>query len=262
MLRLAILVAVGACFLALLAPDLVSAFSPNDARPGRSDAGPRRPKPMWRSARRRPSGYSEAAIDADYGGQYATEVDINGIPVKMLVDTGATMVVISYQTASRLGLQVLNSDYTLRAQTANGVAAVAPVSLREVTVGPIYLGEVKALVAARNAGPVNLLGESFLKRLASVEQRSGKLILRSSRRKATLSLMAQIRSPTKANACPGSERCVTRSKALDSFIVCDWRPMRLCMRARGFRSQGRPQSGRRLRRSPEGRPLSSKSSGA
>jgi clan AA aspartic protease (TIGR02281 family) len=47
-----------------------------------------------------------------------------------------------------------------------------------VTIGPIYLGDVKALVAARNAGDLNLLGMSFLKRLASVEQKSGRLILR------------------------------------------------------------------------------------
>jgi aspartyl protease family protein len=87
-------------------------------------------------------------------------------------------VVISYQTASRIGLHVLNSDYTLRAQTANGVAAVAPVNLSEVTLGSIYLGDVKALVAAPDAGAVDLLGMSFLKRLASVEQRAGRLVLR------------------------------------------------------------------------------------
>ena len=177
MLRLAILVAVGACFLALVTPDLVSTLVPNGAaRPAQETSAPA--KANLALSAPASGGGVEAAIDADYGGQYATEVDINGIPVKMLVDTGATMVVISYQTASRLGLQVLNSDYTGRVQTANGIAAVAPVTLREVTIGPIYLGDVKALVADRNAGAVDLLGMSFLKRLASVEQRSGKLVLR------------------------------------------------------------------------------------
>ena len=177
MLRFAVIVAVGACFLALIAPNLMLTFFSNDARrPVQTVAAP--VKADVALSPPAASGAAEASIDADGGGQYATEVYINGAPVKMLVDTGATMVVISYQTASRIGLQVLNSDYTLRAQTANGVAAVAPVSLREVTVGPIYLGEVKALVAAPDAGAVDLLGMSFLRRLASVEQRSGKLILR------------------------------------------------------------------------------------
>ena len=177
MLRYAIIVAVGACSLALLAPDMLSAFLANDGRPQvRTIAAPTKAD-VALSLPTQSEG-AEASIDADGGGQYATEVYINGAPVKMLVDTGATMVVISYQTASRIGLQVLNADYTGRAQTANGLAAVAPVTLREVTVGPIYIGDVKALVAAPGAGAVDLLGMSFLRRLASVEQRSGKLILR------------------------------------------------------------------------------------
>jgi aspartyl protease family protein len=176
MLRFAILAAVGACLLALATPDLVSTFLTGDAaRPVQAA-----PAPVKANVALSPAAgdSTEAAIDADAGGQYATEVDINGVPVKMLVDTGATMVVISYETASRLGLQVVSSDYTGRVQTANGVAAVAPVTLREVTIGAIFVGDVKALVADRNAGAVDLLGMSFLKRLASVEQKSGKLILR------------------------------------------------------------------------------------
>jgi aspartyl protease family protein len=187
MLRFAILVAVGAVFLALITPDLVASFFPDAIHPSASA----RPAPASDTASApasnkansvvsatAPSGYQEASIVADSGGQYSTDVDIDGQSVRMMVDTGATMVVISAETASRLGLQLANSDYTGRVRTANGVAAVAPVTLREVTIGPIYLGEVKALVAERNAGAVNLLGMSFLKRLASVEQQSGRLVLR------------------------------------------------------------------------------------
>jgi aspartyl protease family protein len=177
MLRFAVVMAVGACFLALVAPNLMLTFFSDDARrPVQTIAAPAKAD-VSLSPPASGDG-AEASIDADGGGQYATVVYINGAPVKMLVDTGATMVVISYQTASRIGLQVLNADYTGRAQTANGVAAVAPVNLREVTLGSIYVGDVKALVAAPDAGAVDLLGMSFLKRLASVEQRSGRLVLR------------------------------------------------------------------------------------
>ena len=183
MLRLAISVAIGAVFLALITPDLVSAIAPNLARnaapaPSEHPAAPAPNKANVASDAPAASGYAEASIAADAGGQYAVDVAINGQSVRMLVDTGATMVVISADTASRLGLQILESDYTARVRTANGVASVAPVTLREVTIGQIYLGDVKALVANRNAGPINLLGMSFLKRLASIEQRSGTLILR------------------------------------------------------------------------------------
>jgi aspartyl protease family protein len=178
MLRVAIFMAVGVCAFAFVTPNLASRFLGPEPRStvhvaaaptAKVNAAPN--APAWGDG-------AEASIDADYGGQYSTQVAINGMPVTMMVDTGATMVVISYKTASRLGLQVLDADYTGRTQTANGVAAVAPVTLREVTIGPIYLGDVKALVAARNAGDLNLLGMSFLKRLASVEQKSGRLILR------------------------------------------------------------------------------------
>jgi len=187
MLRFAILVAVGAAFLALITPDLVASIVPQNVQTSASvrsapasDTASVRPPDRANLALSAPSpgGYQETSIPADAGGQYSTDVEIDGQNVKMLVDTGATMVVISAETASRLGLQIANSDYTGRVRTANGIAAVAPVTLREVTIGPIYLGEVQALVADRNAGAVNLLGMSFLKRLASVEQQSGRLMLR------------------------------------------------------------------------------------
>lgn len=175
MLRFAILVAIGASILAIITPDLASNFL---SESGASSA-PRAATPAKAEvALIAPADSGETSIEADFRGQYAAEVAINGQPVKMLVDTGATMVVISADTAARLGLQVAAADYTGRVQTANGIAAVAPVTLREVTIGPIYLGDVKALVADRSAGPVELLGMSFLSRLASVEQKSGRLILR------------------------------------------------------------------------------------
>jgi len=40
------------------------------------------------------------------------------------------------------------------------------------------MNDVEALILAPEAGDVNLLGESFLRRLVSVEQRDGLLILR------------------------------------------------------------------------------------
>jgi aspartyl protease family protein len=181
MLRFAILTAVGAAFLAYVAPDLVSLVVPKQVGQASASVAARSalaPAPMNVAVATPSLGAAEASISADPRGQYSTDVEIDGQTVRMLVDTGATMVVLSYETASRLGLQVLATDFTARVQTANGVAYVAPITLREVTIGPIYVGDVKALVADRNAGPVNLLGESFLKRLGSVEQRSGQLVLR------------------------------------------------------------------------------------
>ena len=126
---------------------------------------------------RQSSGYREAMLEADERGQYAGEALINGLPVRMLVDTGASDVFVSASTAHRLGLTP--SGGRKRAiQTANGQSTATPAVLRRVSLGGLYMNDVEALVLAPEAGEINLLGESFLKRLLSVEQRNGTLILR------------------------------------------------------------------------------------
>jgi aspartyl protease family protein len=126
---------------------------------------------------RESSGYQEALLEADQRGQYAVDALVNGLPVHMLVDTGASDVFVSASTAHRLGLTP--SGGRKRAiQTANGQSTASPTVLRRVSLGGLYMNDVEALILTPEAGEVNLLGESFLKRLVSVEQREGMLILR------------------------------------------------------------------------------------
>ena len=66
----------------------------------------------------------------------------------------------------------------MRIKTANGELLASPVALASVSFGGLYLRDVQALILAPEAGDVNLLGANFLKRLVSVEQRDGVLILR------------------------------------------------------------------------------------
>jgi aspartyl protease family protein len=127
--------------------------------------------------RRESAGYREALLEADQRGQYSGEALINGMPVHMLVDTGASDVFVSASTAHRLGLTP--SGGRKRAiQTANGQSVATPALLGRVSLGGLYMNDVEALVLAPEAGEINLLGESFLKRLISVEQRNGMLVLR------------------------------------------------------------------------------------
>jgi aspartyl protease family protein len=128
-------------------------------------------------ARRQSPGYREALLEADKRGQYAAGVLVNGLPVQMLVDTGASDVFVSASTAVRLGL-VPSGGRKRLIQTANGQSTASPTVLRRVSLGGLYMNDVEALILAPEAGDMNLLGEGFLKRLASVEQRDGTLILR------------------------------------------------------------------------------------
>jgi aspartyl protease family protein len=132
--------------------------------------------PSPEGPQRESSGYREALLEADQRGQYATGVLVNGTPVQMLVDTGASHVCISASTARRLGLSPSGGKRMM--QTANGQSTALPTVLRNVSLGGLYVSDVEALILTPDAGEVNLLGESFLKRLASVEQRNGTLVLR------------------------------------------------------------------------------------
>jgi aspartyl protease family protein len=122
-------------------------------------------------------GYREASLQADGRGQYAAGVLVNGMPVQMLVDTGASDVFVSAATAARLGL-VPSGGRKRVIQTANGQSTASPTILGSLSLDGLYMNGVEALILTPEAGEINLLGESFLKRLVSVEQRDGMLILR------------------------------------------------------------------------------------
>jgi aspartyl protease family protein len=183
MLRSSILVAVVACVLAAYAPTVLPALfaamdggAPQPLTPAPPVAGS--PPLLPASASDSPEDRRVVQIAADGGGQYSTDVTINGVLVHMLVDSGATTVAISAETAERIGLPLNEASYTAIVRTANGAARAAPVVLSAVTVGDIYVPAVQGVVFERRAGRVDLLGMSFLKRLSSVEQKAGRLILR------------------------------------------------------------------------------------
>jgi aspartyl protease family protein len=111
------------------------------------------------------------------GGHYVVEAHVNGTPVRFMVDTGASDVVLTPSDARRIGIDPNTLDFSRRYSTANGVVAGAPVVLNSLRVGPIELDNVRASVnRAEMAG--SLLGMSFLGRLSGYEVRDGVLTFR------------------------------------------------------------------------------------
>lgn len=121
------------------------------------------------------SGVQELQSSAD--GHYYARAEINGRPIDVMVDTGASMVALTYEDAERAGLSLRPSDFTGRVSTANGVAAVAPVTLERVTIGRITVRGVRAAVCERGKLEKTLLGMSFLSRLERVDINRGRLTL-------------------------------------------------------------------------------------
>jgi aspartyl protease family protein len=120
----------------------------------------------------------EIALRADSYGQYSTDVRVNGQSVPMLIDTGASLVVVSADVADRLGIVPPFNAQRVQVRTANGVATATLVKLNSLEIGPVFVPDVQALIADRSAGEVNLVGASLLSRLGGVEQRDGYLYLR------------------------------------------------------------------------------------
>ena len=129
-------------------------------------------------SRQTPDGSNEIVVQKGLGGQFAAEITINGEPVDVLVDTGASMIALSHADAARLGLSPESLSYTQPVSTANGRAMAALVSLNEVAIGPIVRRDVRALVSEEGALGQSLLGMNFLGDLSSFEMRRDELILR------------------------------------------------------------------------------------
>lgn len=104
----------------------------------------------------------------DYG-HFIAEAEINGVKVELLTDTGATYVALNYETAELIGLKGKDLQFTSQSSTANGIASVAPVTIDYLRIGGIVLHNVEAVVAEPGKMPQNLLGMSFIRRLAGFE---------------------------------------------------------------------------------------------
>jgi aspartyl protease family protein len=119
----------------------------------------------------------EVRLKADQRGHFVFNAAINDRPASFMTDTGATLVVLTYEDAARLGLSPLRLNFSGRVETANGVSRVAPVTLDRVRVEDITVRDVPALVAEKGALATNLLGMSFLGRLKSFQMQGSELIL-------------------------------------------------------------------------------------
>lgn len=99
-------------------------------------------------------------------GHYWADAVIEGRAVRVMVDTGASVVALTPADARRLGLQLDAADFTGQVTTASGTVRAAPVSLRAVAVGSARVENVEALVLESGL-PHSLLGMSYLGRLSA-----------------------------------------------------------------------------------------------
>jgi aspartyl protease family protein len=110
-------------------------------------------------------------------GHFHVEALVNGMRLRLLVDTGASQLMLSPSDARRLGFDITRLDFRHVFETANGPVSGAPVTLREVAVGGVRLADVAASVNGADMSE-SLLGMSFLSRLSGFEVSGDRLALR------------------------------------------------------------------------------------
>jgi aspartyl protease family protein len=118
-----------------------------------------------------------AAIAMGRDGHYWAQATIEGRAVRVLIDTGASVVALTRTDARRLGVDPAPDAFTGRVQTASGLARAAPVELAAVSVAGARVERVQALVVEEGLA-YSLLGMSYLGRLSAFEATPSGLTLR------------------------------------------------------------------------------------
>lgn len=123
-------------------------------------------------------GANEAVSERGNDGGFAFDAVVDGGHVRMLFDTGASVVVLRAEDAERVGINMNRLVYSAKVKTANGVADVAPIMIDTMLVGNITLRNVIGCVAKQGVLQQNLLGQAFLARLAGFNVENNLLVLR------------------------------------------------------------------------------------
>jgi aspartyl protease family protein len=111
-------------------------------------------------------------------GEFSITTQVNGGRIPMVLDTGASAVVLTQEAAKAAGLPLEVLSYSVNVDTANGRTRAAAVTLDRIGIGNIVERSVPALIAQPGQLRTSLLGMSFLNRLESWEVRGEKLIMR------------------------------------------------------------------------------------
>jgi aspartyl protease family protein len=120
---------------------------------------------------------SEVTLTRARDGHFYTEAQVNGTPIRFIIDTGATNVALTRADAQKLGLAPADAEFTETAKGAGGPVKFKPVSLDRVSVGSIEARQVQAAVVQSDM-PVSLLGQSWLKNVGSVSIARDTMVLK------------------------------------------------------------------------------------
>ncbi len=115
-------------------------------------------------------------LKAGTDGHFHAEVEVNGVPLEFIIDTGASDIMLNPSDAAALGLPLESLEYERIYQTANGVTRGAPVMLDSVEIGTIRIDRMPASISQSEMGS-SLLGMAFLRRLSLFRMEGDTLVM-------------------------------------------------------------------------------------
>jgi aspartyl protease family protein len=123
-------------------------------------------------------GEKSVTLDKLDNGHFGARASVNGVTVRMIVDTGATTTVLSARDAQRAGIDTNGLSYSIPVTTANGRANTAVASVREIRIGAIVRRHMQVLVTPPGSLGLSLLGMNFIGSLSGFDVRGDRMILR------------------------------------------------------------------------------------
>lgn len=123
-------------------------------------------------------GRATVTLQKALNGHFEARILIDGTPIRVVVDTGASSTVLSDADARAVGLNPDDLRYTVSVSTANGVTNAAGARVKEIAIGEIARQDLPVLVAAPGALGQSLLGMNFISTLSGFDVRGDRMILR------------------------------------------------------------------------------------
>ncbi|MCB1470556.1 MAG: TIGR02281 family clan AA aspartic protease, partial [Rhizobiaceae bacterium] len=117
-------------------------------------------------------------LDKLANGHFEVDAQVNGAPVRMMIDTGATTTVMTAKDAARAGIETSTLNFQVPVSTANGQALAARAVIQEIRVGAIDRRSMPVLVAAEGMLQQSLLGMNFIGTLSGFDIRGDRMTLR------------------------------------------------------------------------------------
>jgi aspartyl protease family protein len=116
------------------------------------------------------------ALERSSDGHFYATAYVSGTPVRMMVDTGASVIALTSSDAVAAGLSWDESQVRHIGSGASGAVYGVPMRLSDVEIGGMVRRDVDAVIIPEGL-EISLLGQSYLSRLGTVEITGNQMVM-------------------------------------------------------------------------------------